>query len=47
MKILLVFFIALACAVTGILGGAVYGYVKTTPELTKEQYQINSHYFDL
>lgn len=39
-KVLLVFFIALGCAVAGILGGAIYGYIKTTPELTKEQYQI-------
>lgn len=40
LKILAIFFVALICAVIGIVGGAIYGYIKTTPIITDEQLQI-------
>ncbi|MCX7708323.1 MAG: PBP1A family penicillin-binding protein [Clostridia bacterium] len=40
-KILIIFFVALACAIVGIVGGAVYGYIKTAPVLTEEQLKPN------
>ncbi|MCR4435647.1 MAG: PBP1A family penicillin-binding protein [Clostridiales bacterium] len=42
LKILAVFFIVITCAAAGILGGAIYGYIKTTPPLTDEQLQIKN-----
>lgn len=40
-KILIIFFVALSCAVVGIVGGAVYGYIKTAPLLTEDQLKPN------
>lgn len=42
LKILIVFFIALSFAIIGIVGGAIYGYIKTTPPITDEQLQIKN-----
>lgn len=39
-KLLVIFTIAISCAVIGIVGGAIYGYIRTTPPLTDEQLQI-------
>jgi penicillin-binding protein 1A len=39
-KILIVFFVALTFALTGIVGGAIYGYIKTAPPITEEQLQL-------
>lgn len=40
-KILIVFFVALFCAIAGIVGGAIFGYIKTAPVLTEEQLTPN------
>ena len=39
-KILIIFFIALSCAAVGIIGGAIYGYIKTAPLITDDQIQL-------
>lgn len=36
-KCLVIFFVALGCALAGIAGGAVYGYIKTATPVTDEQ----------
>ncbi len=36
-KFLIIFFVALGCALAGIAGGAVYGYIKTAKPITDEQ----------
>lgn len=40
LKILIVFIIALSCALAGIAGGAVVGYIRTAPPITAEQLQL-------
>lgn len=42
LKILTILLVAVICATAGILGGAIYGYIKTTPALTDEQLQIKN-----
>ncbi|MDP4094399.1 MAG: PBP1A family penicillin-binding protein [Bacillota bacterium] len=42
LKIMAVLLIAITCAVVGIVGGAIYGYIKTTPPITDEQLQISN-----
>lgn len=39
-KILIIFFVALSFAIAGILGGAIYGYIKTAPVITEDQLQL-------
>lgn len=39
-KILIVFFVALSFAVVGILGGAIYGYIKTAQPIKDDQLQV-------
>ena len=39
-KILIVFFVALSCAIAGILGGAIYGYIKTAQPIRDEDLEI-------
>ncbi|MCX7842061.1 MAG: PBP1A family penicillin-binding protein [Clostridia bacterium] len=39
-KILIVFFVAISCAVLGIVGGALYGYIKTAPLITEDQIKL-------
>ncbi|MCX8132041.1 MAG: PBP1A family penicillin-binding protein [Clostridia bacterium] len=49
-KILLVFFIALSCALVGIVGGAVVGYIRSTPPVSEEMFKIkiqNSIVYDM
>jgi penicillin-binding protein 1A len=41
-KIIIIFLIAFSCAVIGIVGGAVFGYIKTAPLITPEQLQLNN-----
>ena len=41
-KLLIIFFIAFSCAMVGIVGGAIYGYIKTTPPITSDQLQIKN-----
>ncbi|MCX7921216.1 MAG: PBP1A family penicillin-binding protein [Clostridia bacterium] len=40
-KILTVFFLALSCAIAGIVGGAVFGYIRTAPPISDEQFKIS------
>jgi penicillin-binding protein 1A len=40
LKILLIFIIALSCAVAGMMGGAIYGFVKTAQPIRDEQLQV-------
>jgi len=46
-KFLLVFIIALSCAGIGIVGGSIYGYIKTASPITPEQLQLKSTSFVL
>lgn len=39
-KILIVFFVALSCALAGIVGGAVFGYIRTAPPIPDDQLDI-------
>lgn len=39
-KILIIFFIAISCATVGIVGGAIYGYVKTAKPISDEDLKI-------
>jgi penicillin-binding protein 1A len=39
-KILIIFFVAASCAVAGILGGAIYGYIKAAQPIRDEDLQI-------
>lgn len=41
-KILLIFFIALSCAVVGVVGGAVFGLIKTAAPITDEMLEIST-----
>lgn len=40
LKTLIICFVTISCIVAGVLGGAVYGYIKTAPSITNEQLQI-------
>jgi len=41
-KMLVIIGVAVSCAAAGILGGAIYGYIKTAPLLTPEQLEIKN-----
>lgn len=42
-KILIVFFVAATFAIAGIIGGAIYGYIKTAPPITDDQLMIKKY----
>ncbi len=44
-KALLIMFIVLSCALIGILGGTVYGYIKTATPITPAQLKLNTTSF--
>lgn len=41
-KILIVFFIAVTFAIAGVIGGAIYGYIKTAPPITDDQLMLKN-----
>ncbi len=41
-KLVVIFFVAISCAIAGIVGGAIYGYIKTATPIKPEQLQLKN-----